>query len=61
MAVRRCHALGQATCRFGSLHADLADAIAAPDADKAGKASDLLIDYVESFARKTIDVIRPRL
>ena len=37
------------------LHADLAEAIAARDADKAGKASDLLIDYIESFARKTIE------
>lgn len=37
------------------LHADLADAIAARDADAAGKASDLLIDYIESFARKTIE------
>jgi DNA-binding GntR family transcriptional regulator len=37
------------------LHADLADAIAARDADQAGKASDLLIDYIESFARKTIE------
>lgn len=37
------------------LHADLAEAIAARDADRAGKASDLLIDYIESFARKTIE------
>jgi DNA-binding GntR family transcriptional regulator len=37
------------------LHADLAEAIAARDADKAGQASDLLIDYIESFARKTIE------
>jgi DNA-binding GntR family transcriptional regulator len=37
------------------LHADLADAIARRDADDAGKASDLLIDYIESFARKTIE------
>jgi DNA-binding GntR family transcriptional regulator len=37
------------------LHADLADAIARRDADAAGKASDLLIDYIESFARKTIE------
>lgn len=37
------------------LHADLADAIARRDANAAGKASDLLIDYIESFARKTIE------
>jgi DNA-binding GntR family transcriptional regulator len=37
------------------LHADLADAIARHDANAAGKASDLLIDYIESFARKTIE------
>jgi DNA-binding GntR family transcriptional regulator len=37
------------------LHADLADAIARRDADAAGNASDLLIDYIESFARKTIE------
>jgi DNA-binding GntR family transcriptional regulator len=37
------------------LHADLADAIARRDTDAAGKASDLLIDYIESFARKTIE------
>jgi DNA-binding GntR family transcriptional regulator len=37
------------------LHAELAEAIAARDADKAGQASDLLIDYIESFARKTIE------
>jgi DNA-binding GntR family transcriptional regulator len=37
------------------LHADLADAIAKRNADAAGKASDRLIDYIESFARKTIE------
>ena len=37
------------------LHAELAEAIAARDADTAGKASDRLIDYIESFARKTIE------
>jgi DNA-binding GntR family transcriptional regulator len=37
------------------LHADLADAIARRDANAAGTASDLLIDYIESFARKTIE------
>jgi DNA-binding GntR family transcriptional regulator len=37
------------------LHADLAEAIAKRNADAAGKASDRLIDYIESFARKTIE------
>jgi DNA-binding GntR family transcriptional regulator len=37
------------------LHADLAEAIARRDVDAAGQASDLLIDYIESFARKTIE------
>ena len=37
------------------LHADLAEAIAARRTDAAAKASDLLIDYLESFARKTIE------
>jgi DNA-binding GntR family transcriptional regulator len=37
------------------LHADLAEAIARRNADAAGKASDRLIDYIESFARKTIE------
>jgi DNA-binding GntR family transcriptional regulator len=37
------------------LHADLAEAIAKRNADAAGKASDCLIDYIESFARKTIE------
>jgi len=38
------------------LHADLAEAIAKRNADAAGKASDRLIDYIESFARKTIEM-----
>jgi DNA-binding GntR family transcriptional regulator len=37
------------------LHAELAEAIARRNADAAGKASDRLIDYIESFARKTIE------
>lgn len=37
------------------LHADLADAIARHEVEAAGRASDLLIDYIESFARKTIE------
>jgi DNA-binding GntR family transcriptional regulator len=37
------------------LHANMARQIAAGDADKAGKASDELIDYVESFTRATVN------
>jgi len=37
------------------LHANMARQIAAGDADKAGKASDDLIDYVESFTRATVN------
>ncbi len=37
------------------LHAELAEAIAQRDSERAGKASDRLIDYIESFARKTLD------
>ncbi len=37
------------------LHAELAEAIAARRPPDAGAASDRLIDYIESFARKTID------
>ena len=37
------------------LHANLAEAIARRNADAAGNASDRLIDYIESFARKTIE------
>lgn len=38
------------------LHADVADAIASRDGDAAAAASDRLMDYIESFARKTLDV-----
>ncbi len=38
-----------------TLHANLADAIARRDGAAAADASDALIDYIESFARKTID------
>lgn len=38
-----------------TLHAALADAIARRDGKAAASASDRLIDYIESFARKTID------
>jgi len=37
------------------LHAEVADAIAARNAEAAAKASDRLIDYIESFTRKTIE------
>jgi DNA-binding GntR family transcriptional regulator len=37
------------------LHAELAAAIAERDGEKAANASDKLIDYIESFARKTLD------
>lgn len=37
------------------LHAELAAAIAERDGEKAAAASDKLIDYIESFARKTLD------
>jgi DNA-binding GntR family transcriptional regulator len=37
------------------LHAELAETIAQRRADAAAQASDRLIDYIESFARKTID------
>jgi DNA-binding FadR family transcriptional regulator len=37
------------------LHADLAEAIAARDPEAAARASDLLVDYIESFTRKTIE------
>ncbi|MBY0381890.1 MAG: GntR family transcriptional regulator [Xanthobacteraceae bacterium] len=36
------------------LHAEVAEAIAARDVDKASKASDQLVDYIESFARSTL-------
>lgn len=38
------------------LHADVADAIAARDGATAAAASDRLMDYIETFARKTLDV-----
>ena len=38
------------------LHADVARAIAHGDRDAAGRASDALIDYIESFARATIGI-----
>jgi len=37
------------------LHADVADAIARRDAEAAEKAAADLVDYIESFARKTLD------
>ena len=37
------------------LHAELAAAIAERDGEKAANTSDKLIDYIESFARKTLD------
>ncbi|WP_407174827.1 GntR family transcriptional regulator [Bradyrhizobium sp. STM 3562] len=37
------------------LHAEVAEAIAARDPDAAAKASDRLLDYIESFTRKTIE------
>lgn len=39
-----------------NLHAAVCDAIARRDVDAAGAASDKLIDYIESFARKTLDI-----
>jgi DNA-binding GntR family transcriptional regulator len=36
------------------LHAEVAEAIAAGNADKAGDASDKLVEYIESFARSTL-------
>jgi DNA-binding GntR family transcriptional regulator len=37
------------------LHAEVADAIASRDPEAAAQASDRLIDYIESFTRKTIE------
>lgn len=37
------------------LHADVAEAIARRDPEAAAAASDRLVDYIESFARKTLD------
>jgi DNA-binding GntR family transcriptional regulator len=36
------------------LHAEVAEAIAARDVDKASAASDKLVGYIESFARSTL-------
>ena len=41
--------------RAATLHAEVAEAIARRDAAVAGSASDRLIDYIEDFARKTLD------
>lgn len=38
------------------LHAEVAEAIAERDGKAAAEASDRLMDYIESFARKTLDV-----
>ena len=38
-----------------TLHAAVAEAIARRDAQAAGDASDRLLDYIEDFARKTLD------
>jgi DNA-binding GntR family transcriptional regulator len=38
------------------LHAEVADAIAGRDGKAAAAASDRLMDYIESFARKTLDI-----
>jgi DNA-binding GntR family transcriptional regulator len=38
------------------LHAEVAEAIAKRDGEAAAKASDRLLDYIESFTRKTIEV-----
>ncbi len=38
-----------------TLHAEVAEAIARRDAKAAGEASDRLLDYIEDFARKTLD------
>jgi DNA-binding GntR family transcriptional regulator len=38
------------------LHAEVAEAIGKRDSEAAAKASDRLLDYIESFTRKTIEV-----
>lgn len=38
-----------------NLHADVCEAVAERDVEAAGSASDRLIDYIESFARRTLD------
>ncbi|SEI05103.1 DNA-binding transcriptional regulator, GntR family [Methylobacterium sp. 275MFSha3.1] len=39
-----------------NLHADVCEAVARRDVEAAGAASDRLVDYIESFARKTLDL-----
>ena len=39
-----------------NLHAAVCEAVADRDREAAGAASDKLIDYIESFARKTLDI-----
>jgi DNA-binding GntR family transcriptional regulator len=39
-----------------NLHADVCEAVSRRDVDAAGAASDKLVDYIESFARKTLDL-----
>lgn len=41
------------------LHADLADTIRSGHAHRAAQASDRLIDYIEEFTRKSLDVVVP--
>ena len=41
------------------LHADVADAVHAGDADEAATASDRLMDYVETFTRASVDAAPP--
>lgn len=38
-----------------NLHAEVCEAVARRDVEAAGAASDKLVDYIESFARKTLD------
>lgn len=39
-----------------NLHADVCEAVARRDIEAAGAASNKLVDYIESFARRTLDV-----
>lgn len=39
-----------------NLHADVCEAVARRDVEAAGDASDKLVNYIESFARKTLDL-----
>jgi hypothetical protein len=41
------------------LHAAIARAIAAADQNIAGQSSDMLVDYIQAFARATIDQFQP--